>query len=606
MSAGLKVARQFSLPDTFQTDASAILANRGAGKSNLGADIVEEAVDKGLPVVIFDPKGDYYGLRASGEDGSEPGLDLPIFGGLHGDFELEMTERAGQVLAQLIAETRLSCLIDVSEFDEDERLPFAVAFFDTLYKLNRSPLLVIIEEAEEVVPQVPGSSTDKYIKELRQKLIRVVARIVKLGRQRGLGCLIISQRAADVSKKVLSQVDWLIVMRTILPGDRDTIERWFKGQTTNEAAVQSLPTLKDGEAWFFGPKYGILERHQTRRRRTFDSGATPVHGAAPAPLKMAEIDLGALRAQLEDSFERAEEYDVDALRDRLTQQEETIRQLRVELANRPAEKVTTYVAARTMSDDDLTDLHDAINGIGESASRLLSATARLDATFGEIRHAQETADPVPAGVLVAANGRETAPPERVTAPPERVPAQPTSGSAPPDREYLGVGQLSRPQMKMLKALATFHPRRLNEMQWAAQAELSQKSSAWAPNRKALIDGAYVELHGETITSGTFAVTEVGLDTAGVDGALPKTFDAQVTWWRPKFERQSQAFLDVLAVEHGHPLSRAELAARAVRPDGGVGYSTTSSSFVPSIRALVDAGIVLDDRQGVRLNMDAFA
>lgn len=53
----------FALPATTVTETLAIIAKRGAGKTYTGAVLVEEMIGAGLPVVVVDPVGVWWGLR---------------------------------------------------------------------------------------------------------------------------------------------------------------------------------------------------------------------------------------------------------------------------------------------------------------------------------------------------------------------------------------------------------------------------------------------------------------------------------------------------------------------------------------------------------------
>lgn len=80
----LRISPTLTLPPTAVTSTFALLAVRGAGKSNAGAAMAEEMFKAELPFVAIDPVGSWAGLR-SGRDGSPAGgLPIPIFGGKHG------------------------------------------------------------------------------------------------------------------------------------------------------------------------------------------------------------------------------------------------------------------------------------------------------------------------------------------------------------------------------------------------------------------------------------------------------------------------------------------------------------------------------------------
>lgn len=87
------------LPDDAVTQTFAILGKRGSGKSSAAKVMAEEMHAAGHQWVAVDPKGDWHGLRSS-VDGKQPGLPIPVFGGLHGD--LDLSPAAGAVMAELI------------------------------------------------------------------------------------------------------------------------------------------------------------------------------------------------------------------------------------------------------------------------------------------------------------------------------------------------------------------------------------------------------------------------------------------------------------------------------------------------------------------------
>lgn len=146
----MKVATGLDLPLQAVTETFAILAVRRAGKSNTAVVIAEQMHAAGLPWVAVDPKGDWWGVRSSAS-GHGPGLAVVVFGGLHGDLPLE--PGAGAYIADLVAARRLTCVLDTSEMSKGEQIRFLVAFAERLLKVNREPLHLFLEEADEYIPQ---------------------------------------------------------------------------------------------------------------------------------------------------------------------------------------------------------------------------------------------------------------------------------------------------------------------------------------------------------------------------------------------------------------------------------------------------------------------
>lgn len=311
----LQISPNLSLPVEAVTQTFGILAMRGAGKSNAAVVVAEEMFRAGLHWVAIDPKGDWFGIRSSG-DGTKPGLAVPIFGGQHGDLPLE--PGAGESLAEMIVHERLTCVIDLSEFTEGEKIRFLAGhgpkdgFAARFYKLKQTsqpPTHIFMEEADDYLPQKGFGE--------KGKLLHDCSRLLLWGRQRGIGGTVISQRSARIHKDVLTQSETLIVLRTTAPQDHKAIHEWVKYHGQSEELIQSLPSLENGEAWVWSPHWlSVMQKVRFRRRSTFDSGATPIVGGklAPRAATLADVDLGAIRDKMAASIERAKADDPRELR----------------------------------------------------------------------------------------------------------------------------------------------------------------------------------------------------------------------------------------------------------------------------------------------------
>lgn len=301
----------FKIPLQGVTETFGILAVKGAGKSNAAAVLAEEMYDHELPWVAVDPKGDWWGLRSSG-DGSGAGLSIVVFGGLHGDVPLEPS--SGNLIADLVVEHRLTCVLDVSEMTRADQRRFLRDFAKRLYRFNREPLHLFCEEADEYIPQMVRGEAAEVVGAFEQ--------IVKRGRFRGIGATLITQRSASLNNDVLTQVGTLFAMRTTGPPDRKKILGWCDYHASGADLVRELPTLDDGESFVISPSWlKAIDRVRFRRRRTFDSGATPLVGrkATRPPVKLADVDLAAIKEQMADTIERAKADDPKELKRRIAE-----------------------------------------------------------------------------------------------------------------------------------------------------------------------------------------------------------------------------------------------------------------------------------------------
>lgn len=312
----LKISEQVSLPVDIVTQTIAILAKRRAGKSYTMRRVSEQLLRKKQQIVIVDPKGDQWGIRSSA-DGKKAGFPVVIIGGEHGDVPLEVS--AGEVVAKLVVEERVSILLDLSQLRKHEIATFMAIFLETLYRMKakeeyRTPVMLVVDEADAIAPQKPQKG--------EERMLGAIEDIVRRGGQRGVGCTLVTQRSAVLNKNVLTQAQMLVVLRTIAPQDLAAMKAWIDVHGTPEQGkelMDSLPSLPIGDAWFWSPGWpteeGIFQRSHVLPIETFDSGATPKPGERKvAPKTAADVDLKALQKQMAATIEKAKADDPKELR----------------------------------------------------------------------------------------------------------------------------------------------------------------------------------------------------------------------------------------------------------------------------------------------------
>jgi hypothetical protein len=112
----LRISEDLALPLDAVTQKLAWLGRTGSGKTYGASKLAEEMLGAGAQVVILDAVGVWYGLRLAA-DGRGKGIEIPVFGGLHGDVPLEPT--GGALLANLIVDRGISVVLDVSQLESD-------------------------------------------------------------------------------------------------------------------------------------------------------------------------------------------------------------------------------------------------------------------------------------------------------------------------------------------------------------------------------------------------------------------------------------------------------------------------------------------------------
>ena len=400
----LTFSETFKVEDDFVTGRDAMMGMSGSGKSNGGVVYAEQLWHRRLQFVAIDPKGDWWGVR-SNVDGTGPGLPIPVFGGIHGDIPLEPT--AGAVMASLVIDKDLTCVLDISDFDEEDQVRFALEFTTALWRLirhNPRPMHLFLDEAEEVVPQVMGKrgpAQKAGEQNATAAMVRMVSRICKQGRKYGLGVTLLAQRSANVNKNALSQVETVIAFCTRSAADRDAILNWITDDAIRAEVKSTIGRLAPGEAWFLSPdSENPAVRFRWNLRSTFDSGATPKVGEERRePANIATIDLGEIASMMAVEIETAKMHDPEHLRNLVADLEfelakahqqkpgassdaanRRIADLESQLARERANPITVAVVPPKL----ITTLVNAHGAVDQAVRQMETRTTELGGVLGDV------------------------------------------------------------------------------------------------------------------------------------------------------------------------------------------------------------------------------
>lgn len=544
------------IPAEARVHTAVIVGNTGSGKSSAArAGFVEPILAAQRRCCIIDPTGIWWGLRFQA-DGS-PGFPIAIVGGLYGDVPLHEYDAVS--LADWIGQNDQPVIVDVSEMTIGERQEFGTEFFAQLYKANRRPLHLIIDEADEFAPQNPMPET--------KRLLHHVDRIVRRGRVRGFRPMMITQRPSVLHKNVMSQASALVAMRLLGSQDRDAVQLWIKGQgdlAAGKEVLNTLARLQVGEGWAWVPGLDILNRGRFPMFTTFDSSRTPKDdeppveppGEFPWNVKFAELLEGVTGRDEEDEEEH------DGLRTVVEPDP-----VRIAAAEKLGyEKGLTDGFAKGY-DAASAALQGRVTGVlkaGEEFMQELKAIGQhLASNDGQsmtmiVRPTKESVDEWAARNVVPI---QTAAAKRVKS------AVTLSGAA----------------EKLLAALAT---RGLKEQRkWSevcVLAGIAYANGYFYGGRKYLLDQGLATEGG-----GLVLITEAGLKIAG--GRQPPIERAQIiAQWSSKLRAPGGLMLQAIAAAKGLQLTKAQLAAALkIKPDNGYWYSGT--------KAMRDAGVV--DQEG---------
>lgn len=238
----------------------AFLGVSGSGKSFCAALMCEQWLKAGVPVCVIDPVGIHWGLRAGADGSSKGGLEIPVYGGEHGDAELPSPIIAAQAFA---LESR-SMVLDVSECKMEELHEFCASFFEEIMAPGCKPVRpcrILLEEAPVLAPQV--GSLSKHNRRCKAAL----AHLARVGRNRGIGLDIISQRAASVDKTLLTQAGNLILLRLAASIDRRAITEWCASNSAEldpKEVLAYLAEAENGEGMLWAPTW-LKDRPRDQR-----------------------------------------------------------------------------------------------------------------------------------------------------------------------------------------------------------------------------------------------------------------------------------------------------------------------------------------------------
>lgn len=323
----IQLADGLSLPLDIITMRSLVLGVSGSGKSTFGRLLTERVHEAGQRFCVIDLKNDWWGLKSTA-DGKHAAIPVVIFGGPRADIPLD--ENAGAEVANIVAETDHSFIIDLDALSKRKGIKFLGAFLERLYDANRDPLLLICDEADRYAPQKP-MSPEAHV------TLGAADDIARRGRKRGIGSLWLSQRPAVIAKNVTSQCELVVTFRTTSSLDlkelREHIGRVASAEQVSET-MRQVAGLQNGQAILMSqhPDTCMFKTAQLPMPATFDSSATPKVGARRVePKQLAAPDLEALGGRIRAAVEKAKADDPRELK-------REVAKLRGDLATERAKK----------------------------------------------------------------------------------------------------------------------------------------------------------------------------------------------------------------------------------------------------------------------------
>jgi len=356
------------IPDAALDQHIGMFGTTGSGKSYSARHLVERLLRskaaRSSPIVIIDPKGDWWGIRLAA-DGKTPAYPFIIVGGPHADQGLQIPEENPEAFAEslgaMIVKSSDRLIVDLSELGPEAMRRFVHAFAKVVYHDCRSALTIVMDEADEFAPMSGATGQATHC-------LSAVARIAKRGRGRGIRLWIISQRPASIHTDVRGQMGAVGCMKLTLPHDIKAVQEWMQSKDPEKAReiAKTFPTLRGGkqaramgkgaEGWFWSPDHGDPQRVEWPAIETYDSMRTPEHGEERSGIEPTPIDTATLVRALDAAVKDAEANDPKKLREQIQQLEDQLRDSLAEGPGHDMEHERRLIEERDQAREDLADM----------------------------------------------------------------------------------------------------------------------------------------------------------------------------------------------------------------------------------------------------------
>lgn len=307
-------------PDTLVTHNTAILGILGIGKSCLSFELLSKLSDTDVKVVCIDITNQYYSpkglLQYFSENDIEHSIDdeiikdtkpifrrkgLPDIPSQWGN-EQKYIEKIEQVITSFMDSkskvaiinpenhdiSRAASLFKVADFHEltvveKTRLicESILKFCSSLGQTTTARCLIVFEEAHTLVPEWNSVSADGD-----KTAANGIAKVIMQGRKYGLGCFVISQRTANVTKSILNQCNTIFALRMFDDTGKSFLENYIGQDYTS-----SISTLEERHCIAIGKALRLKQPViiQLNDRKFFHK-TEPTQEEQSAPAEVESVD----------------------------------------------------------------------------------------------------------------------------------------------------------------------------------------------------------------------------------------------------------------------------------------------------------------------------
>lgn len=518
-----------------------IQANSGGGKSWAIRRLLE-ATHGQVQQIVLDIEGDFPSLRSR--------YDY-VLAGKGGDIPAD--PRAATLLAHKLLELQASSILDLEELKHHERIRFVRLFLEAMIAAPKSlwhPVLVVLDEAHLFAPEQGQAESFGAVVDLATR-----------GRKRGFCCVLATQRISKLSKDAAAECNNKLIGRTGLDIDvkRAADELGLRGNTA------ALRDLEPGQFYGFGPAFPAAKGATLFRvgavKTTHPTAGESGKWAAPAPSAKVKAAL----AKLVDLPKEAEQEqkDLAGLRAEIASLRGQLHAERSRVAKPLPHELQT---AERMGEQRGAELV-RVNAIAAVQKHLTAATAGITAAIKALQVK---------GVVLPAPAR----------PPVRPPnAAPRPAPASLDGADAPIGKCER---MILGFLSTFPGQDFSAVQVGAQSGYSPSGGGFLNALSKLRQLQMIERVG----SGRWRIPAGAVIDPQHIGDTPHTLRD----WIAKLgacERKIWA----------HVLDNPATAMTRVEVAEATGYAATGGGFLNALSALATLGLIVKDRESIRMNPD---
>ena len=324
---------------------TAILGILGVGKTYLAIELVERMIADGVKVLCLDLTNQYESVLADFLDplyeaakrqelieagkGGEPNQNRVLGGSSH-RFKKAVVEQLRQFLSadddhylRVVNPAQFRVSKQPSFMQRDgtaELMPLTASEVTAIFSdaalfacqelgmTDNARLCLVYEEAHSLVPE-----WNSVAQEGDRHATAMSARAILQGRKFGLGCLLITQRTANVTKTILNQCNTIFAMRTF-----DDTGKEFLGNYIGSDYASVLPSLQPRHAVIFG-KASSCENPVLVRlndNEDFRAAFRPTHPPrTPAPYAPPDAEAPEEKAAPDEEAAPAAETDIEIVED---------------------------------------------------------------------------------------------------------------------------------------------------------------------------------------------------------------------------------------------------------------------------------------------------